>query len=235
MRIKLNKMVGFRCDFMPHITVQCCFKWTWKVFSTIYCWSYHSETTSEGLDEIFQRNDLLNDDNKSTKYDRIKLELKIKAENPRNPNKNSSRLNCVDECCDCNCLATFRLIIINFSNLMAAWTPWFRSWSDHLACIGVLQFVSSANHMYLLIWISMRPQNIFCVESSYLKSYCLPKQMLMIEKTQTKQLLSSEYVVIENIISWMDYSNRKIDLSEPILSNLFFLRAMTLLQCFVIN
>lgn len=152
-----------------------------------------------GLDELIQWNDLLNEDSKYVKDDTMKLEFKIVAENPNDPNKSGVQFECIGECCDCNCLATFQLTITNISNLMAVRAPRYGLrglyWS---IAIGK----DRESNLFAHLDFDEPTNKILCKVIMSIKLLSSRENVNSIEKTRTKQLLSSEYLVIDNILSW---------------------------------
>lgn len=74
---------------------------------------------------LIQWDNLFNADNKYVKNDTINLEIKVSAENSKDPKRSRLNFDCRHKCCDNSYFATFHLTVKNVFNLMAVQSPEF--------------------------------------------------------------------------------------------------------------
>lgn len=154
-----------------------------------------------GYHEFIQWHDLFNENYEYVKNDSIKLEIKIKTENPNDLNRSVVQFESVGENCECGCIATFALTVTNVSKLMAVRSPRFNlrglSWNIAVGKDG-------SSNLFALLDFDEPKKDISCKVTWSIKLVSLENALNPIEKTQTELLESSEYMILSNIVSWTE-------------------------------
>lgn len=148
-------------------------------------------------DAIIGWNDLFDGNNKYVKDDAIKLEIKIETENPNDPKKSDVKFDSFEKSCDCGCLAIFRVVITNVSNLWAVRTPRFnlrgKPWS---ITIGK----ERSSNLFANLCLDAANDDISCEVKWSIKLLSSKDNVDAIEQTK-RGTIHLAYLEIDNIVS----------------------------------
>lgn len=162
----------------------------------------HTRLHGIGFLECIPWADLFDADNHYVKDDTIKLELKIQTENPNNPTRSDVQFECLSKSCESECLVTFQLKIRNFSNLMAVRTTRF--------CLRGLWWNitigkdDSADGLFGLLDFDGCQRAISCKVMWSISLLSQKNDVDPIGKNQTELLLSSDYLIMNDIAPWTE-------------------------------
>lgn len=133
--------------------------------------------------------------------DTIELEIKVKAEDPNHLQRGILQFECIDNSCDCNSKATYRLTVLNVSNLMAVATPSFQSrglsWN-------IIIFKEPASALGMLLQSKTMLKNVSCEMTMSVKLVSLNQQVGPIERFTIEKMEWPKVMYMRNIVTWTE-------------------------------
>lgn len=155
-----------------------------------------------GFLECIPWQDLFDETKCYVKDEAIKLEIKIQAENPNSPMRSGVKFDNLGKSCRDECVIKYRLTIVNIANLMAVRTP--RFYLRGLSWNITVGKDNASNSLFALLDFDESTKEISCKLAWSIKLTSLNEDIDPIEKTQTELLHSSDYLIMDDIVSWKE-------------------------------
>lgn len=131
--------------------------------------------------------------------DSIELEIKIKAEDPNHLNRSILQFECIDQSCDCYSQATYRLTVLNVTNLMAVATPAFKSrgllWN-------IIVFKEHSSSLGVLLQSKTSFRNVSCQMTMTVRLMSSNQQYGPIQMFGTERMQWPKVMYIRDIVAW---------------------------------
>lgn len=151
-----------------------------------------------GKEDIIKWDELFTENNKYVMDDSIKLKIKIKVEDPSQPNKSSLKFERVSSQCDCEYVANFRLTVENVVNLMAVRSPQFKLRG---MSFGLTVFKDHTSHIGVLLECEAPSENVSCKVTMMAKLVSSKGDGNPTEKIGTERLKDLDELVLQDIVS----------------------------------
>lgn len=150
-----------------------------------------------GANSFIKWTDLFKERNHFVRDDTIELEIKIKAEDPNHVNRSILQFECINQSCDCNSQVTYRLTVLNATNLMAVGTP---SSKSRGLLWNIIVFKEYSSTLGILLQSKTSSKNVSCQMTMSVR--LISSNQVPIERAATENMQWPNVLYIRDIVAW---------------------------------